>query len=213
MSQHKSTLRRSLRSALRHKTLADSILDDILGIQTQFNLAMDKIDADNTAAMDTDYVATLAITASEYDAESTGVQHKADLRKCLRSALSHKKLADEVIDSIEELQVTFNALMAKIDAEAGTLNDIDYASTLAVVPFDPDTETDEAQHKAFFRKSLRSALSHRRLADQILDAINTVQDAVNLALAQLDVDAGAGTGALTGLYTPFKVTAVDPDAE
>ena len=209
MSQHKSLFRKSLRSALKHKNLADMILDDILAIQTQFNLAMDKMDADDSSAMDIDYN-TLNVAVSEYDAAGSG-QHKADLRKTLRSALSHKKLADEIVDSIEEAQANFNALMAKIDADAGTLS-VGNVSGFSLVAIGADSVGSDAQHKATFRKSLRSAMSHRRLADQIIDAIEGIQEATNSALAQLDVDAAGATGALTGLYVPFKVTAIDPDS-
>jgi hypothetical protein len=160
--------------------------------------------------MDIDYN-TLNLSAIEFDVAGSG-QHKADLRKTLRSALSHKKLADEIADSIEELQVNFNALMAKIDADAGTLA-VGNVSGFGLVAIGADSVGTEAQHKASFRKSLRSAVSHRRLADQILDAIAGIQEATNDALAQLDVDAAGATGALTGLYTPFKVTVIDPDSE
>ncbi len=147
------------------------------------------------------------------DAEGSEAQHKSSFRRTLRSALSHKKLADELLDSLSELQTTQNALLTKLDAEAGTLNDIDYESTLGITAVDSDAEGSEAQHKSSFRRSMRSALSHKKLANDILDATTGLQAAMNDALIQLDVDAGAGTGALTGLYTPFKVTAIDPDSE
>jgi len=210
MSQHKASLRKSFQKAIRHKNLASKILDDVLGLQTQLNLALDKIDADNTASMDIDYASSLAVTASEYDA-AYNAQNKADMRKILINALSHKRLANEIIDSIEELQVAFNALLAKIDAEAGTLNDVDYASSLAVTAIDADAAGSEAQHKAPFRKSLQKAVAHKKLANELIDAIAGAQAAFNSALAQLDVDAAGATGALTGLYTPFKVTAISPD--
>ncbi|NVM33948.1 MAG: hypothetical protein HWN81_00030 [Candidatus Lokiarchaeota archaeon] len=211
MSQHKATLRKSLRSALKHKNLADKIIDDIYAVQTKFNAAMDKIDADDSSALDIDYASTIAVSISEYDAAGVG-QHKADMRKTLRSALSHKKLADEIVDSIEELQATLSALMVKLDADAGTLSGTNVA-TFGLSEMGADSVGSDAQHKASFRKSLRSALSHKRLADQIIDAIEGIQGAINSALAQLDIDGPGATGALVGLYTPFKVTAIDPDSE
>ena len=209
MSQHKATLRKSARSALRHKNLADKILDDVLGMQVALNAALDKIDADNTASMDTDYV-SLVVTASEYDAQYNA-QNKADMRKILINALSHKRLANEIIDSIEELQVAFNQLLAKIDAEGGTLSSTNFESSLAVVAIDSDVAGSEAQHKASFRKSLQKAVAHKKLANELLDAISGAQSAFNSTLAQLDVDAAGATGALVGLYTPFKVTEISPD--
>ena len=209
MSQHKASLRKSFQKAIRHKNLANKILEDVLGVQTQLNLALDKIDADNTASMDVDY-SGLAVTASEYDAPYNA-QNKADMRKILISALSHKKLANEIIDSVEELQVAFNQLLAKIDAEAGTLNDTNYASLLSVEVIDSYSAGSEAQHKAPFRKSLQKAVAHKKLANELLDAVSGAQEAFNNALAQLDIDAAGATGALTGLYTRFKVTAISPD--
>ncbi len=209
MSQHKASLRKSFQKAIRHKNLANKILDDVLGVQTQLNAALDKIDADNTASMDTDYV-NLAVTASEYDAPYNA-QNKADMRKILINALSHKKLANEIVDSIEELQVAFNQLLAKIDAEGGTLTSVNFASTLGLVAIDSDAAGSEAQHKAPFRKSLQKAVAHKKLANELLDAVSGAQEAFNSALAQLDIDAAGATGALTGLYTPFKVTVISPD--
>jgi hypothetical protein len=194
--------------------MADSILDAVASSQSAFNDLMDKIDADNTTTMDVDYVATQSVDNDfAPDAEGSEAQHKASFRRSLRSALCHKKLADEIVDAMEELETTHNALCAKIDAEGGTLNDVDYESTLSISETDSDSAGSEAQHKASFRRSLRSALSHKRLADEVLDSIIGLQSAMNSALAQLDTDAGGATGALTGLYTPFKVTAIDPDSE
>ena len=44
-----------------------------------------------------------------------------------------------------------------------------------------------------------------------MEGIYNAQVAFNSALAQLDIDAAGATGALTGLYTPFKVTVISPD--
>jgi hypothetical protein len=58
-------------------------------------------------------------------------QHKQPLRKILESALASKRGSNELMNAIVELQVTMNALLAKLDAD-GALNDADYASTLEV---------------------------------------------------------------------------------
>lgn len=207
-AQHKATLRVSLRSALSHRRLANELIDGIKLAQDQFNAAMDKLDADSAVALDTDYEATLAISsdeAFEADEQKAGAQHKATLRRSLRSALSHRRLADEIADSVEEAQTAINAMLVKLDAEAGTLDDTDYESTLALEVTAADTNEAGAQHKATLRRSLRSALSHRRLADQILDAIVGLQGAMNSALAQLD------TSSVNGNMAQFKVTAIEPD--
>lgn len=209
-AQHKASKRVSLRSALRHKKLADSLLDSLVTTQIAFNALMDKIDADNSATLDVDYVSTQVLDNNfAPDAAGTGAQHAATFRRTLVVALSHNALADEILDAMEEVETTHNTLLAKLDAEAGVLNDVDYASTLGIVATDSDGAGSNAQHKASFRASLKSALSHSSLANDILDTIIGLQDAMNSALAALDGD--AGVGALLGLYTPFKVEVINPD--
>lgn len=346
MAQHRATLRKSLRSALKHRKLADSLLDSMAELQTQWNAAMDKLDADaggagtaatatldltaditltsvalgsarntttftleveaaaanptdtiladftgtaaaivltitpndgtnngatpvdlttaelaeliNTGAvagktvtvtdasslralqtaaggdataladagegdgevatfaggtgaaagLDTDYVATVSVSQLlSPDAEGTDAQHKASFRKSLQSALSHRRLANTILDSMSALQTNYNAMLAKLDAEAGTLDDTDYESTLAVTATDYDAAGSSAQHKASLRRSLESALAHRRLANAIADAMEEMEASFNGALAQLD------TGTVSGQMAAFKVTAIDPDAE
>ena len=200
---HQRTLRQSLRSALSHKRLADQLLDIIKDAQTKWNTTSAKIVADTAIALDVDYNAG-DTTAFDFDAQGTLAQHLATLRVSLRSALCHKWLADETIDAIEEFQVALNALHAKLDAEAGTLNDTDYLATLGLTPIDPDTEGTSAQHKASMRVSMKSALCHSRLADQILDSVASLQSTFNTALAVLD------GGLVAVVATP--VTVIDPDA-
>jgi hypothetical protein len=206
MSQHRATLRRSLQSALAHKRLANEILDSLADSQTQLNAALDKLDADTAGALDTDYEAALAITdVFEADGTGTGAQHRASLRASLQSALAHRRLADEICDAMEELQVAHNALMVKLDAQAGTLTETDFASTLGVEALTPDS-TLAGQHKAPVRTTLRSALAHERLADEILDGIAAAQSALNASLALLDA------GTVAGAHAALKVDVIDPDA-
>jgi hypothetical protein len=207
MSQHKATRRQTLRSALAHKSVADRLLDQLVSTQSKFNALMDKLDADDAATLDTDYVATLEITSLfEADEAALPGQHKADLRKALRSALAHKSLADEIADAMEEIQASFNALLAKLDAQAGVLADTDFADLLGVSPVDPDAAYLPAQHKVSLRKSLRSALAHKSLADELLDAVAGVQNAMNSSLAALDA------GSVNGAHAGFKVAELDPEA-
>jgi uncharacterized protein with von Willebrand factor type A (vWA) domain len=191
---------------MAHRRLADEILDSIADTQEKFNATMDKLDADTAAALDTDYESTGAITdIFEADDEGTDAQHKRTLRETMRSAFSHKKLADEVADAMEEMQTAYNAMLVKLDAEGGTLNDTDYESSLAVTTIDSDGEGSEAQHKRSLRATMRSALSHRSLADDIMDAISGVQDAMRDSLAALDA------GSVNGAHAGFKVTVLDAD--
>jgi len=207
MPQHKATLRKSMRSAVSHRRLADEILDSLADVQAKWNATMDKLDVDTAAALDTDYAATGSISdVFEADGEGSGAQHKASLRKSLRSALKHKKLADEICDALEEMSVAYNTMLVKLDAQAGTLTETDWVSTLGLDVTDSDGEGSGAQHKQSFRKTLISAMSHRRLANEVLDAITGVQGAMNDSLAALD------GGTVNGGHIGFKVSELDPDA-
>ena len=207
-SPNRATLRKKTQSAFAHRRAANEVLDSIADMQAKWNGAIAKLDADTGAALDIDYEATWAISdVFEADSHDAGAQHKATLRQSLRSALSHKRLADEICDSIEEMQAAHNALMAKLDAEAGTLDDGDYVDTLTLAVVDADAEGEEAQHKASLRKSMRSAMANKRAADQIMDALTEIQEQFNAALAVLD------TGTINGAMAGFAVSELDPDAE
>lgn len=206
--QNKASMRKKLRSALAHKRLADELLDSILDSQTKWNSAMDKLQADNPASLDVNYYSTKKISdVFEADGENMGSQHKASLRDSLRSALAHRKLADEICDGIEEFQVAFNAMLVKLDAEAGTLNDTDYLSLLRVSIMDQNAEGSGAQHKASLRDSLRSALANHSVADAIVNAIEELQASLNSELALLD------TGVVNGSSSRKVQEIISPDAE
>lgn len=206
--QNKASMRKKLRSALAHKKLADELLDSIADSQAKWNSTMDKLQADNPASLDTNYASTQSVTdVFEADGENMGAQHKASLRDSLRSALAHRKLADEICDSLEEFQVAFNAMLVKLDAEAGTLNDTDYLSLLQVAQMDALAEGSDAQHKASLRDSLRSALANKSLADVIVNAIEELQSSLNSELALLD------SGAVAGSSGNKVLELIDPDAE
>jgi hypothetical protein len=205
--QNKASMRKKLRSALAHKRAADKLLDSIVDSQTKWNSAMTKLQADTPNSLDANYFATNAITNKyEADDEGTDAQHKASLRKTMRSALAHRKLADELCDALEEIQTAHNALMAKLDADSPTLSNTNYVSLISVMPIDRDGEGTDAQHKASLRKSLVSALANKSLADDILDAIWTLQTALNKELALLN------TGVVNG-SSANKVSVIQPDAE
>jgi hypothetical protein len=192
---------------MSHRRLADEILDSLADVQAKWNDTMDKLDADTAGALDTDYEAVGAITdVFEADGVGSDAQHKQSLRKSLRSALAHRKLADEIADALEEMSVGYNALLVKLDAEGGTLASTDFVADLGLEVMDADGEGSDAQHKASLRKSLRSALAHKRLADEIMDAMVGMQEAMNGSLAELD------GGGVNGLHEQYKVSELDPDA-
>ena len=179
MAQHKASDNRSLRSALKHKRAADTLLNDISDLETNVAGAAAKVAADTNTTWDTDYAALWAVAETEWDETGTDAQHKASLRRVMRSALSHKKLADEMVDAMEEAQVSMNAVLAQMDADAGTLSADGVYEAYRIASVDPDAEGSDAQHKASFRQSLRKALAHKNLADRIIDNMVAAQDAVN----------------------------------
>ena len=61
--------------------------------------------------------------------------YRAGLRRNLEVALANRKNADDLLDSIVELQSSYNALLAKLDGDAG-VTDTDYESSLAVEPLE-----------------------------------------------------------------------------
>lgn len=205
MAQHKAIRRRALRSALAHKRAADAILDGVVSLQKGLNSTLAKLDADSAAALDTDYVSTQALgQLVDWDAPSSGHGHKQSLRDSIRSGLANRELADEVIDSITELQVAHDALLAKLDAEAGTLADTDYEATLAVEAYDQESRLQDSPGLATLKGWLSSALASKQLAEELGDALSAAQGAFNAALAVLD------SGTINGAM-PSAVSELKPD--
>jgi len=137
-------------------------------------------------------------------------QNKATRRQKLRSAASHRRLADEMLDSIADSQAKWNATMAKLDADTDGAIASDYESTGAITDvFEADDEGQDAQHKATLRQAMRSAFAHKRLADEIADAMEEQQTAYNTFLVKLDGD----TTTADGDYSTLAVEVLDADGE
>lgn len=118
-------------------------------------------------------------------------QHKATLRKSLRSALSNKVAADAILDSISSTQAQFNALMVKLDADTATTTfDTDYSASLSFANSIFADVDGSGQHKASLRKTLRSAMAHKGIADETLDSLEELNASFNALLTKLDADAG-----------------------
>jgi len=180
MAQHKASYTRSLRSALRHKRAADTLLGDLSKLQANIVDVAAKIAADTNVTWDTDYAATLSVAETDWDLKGGEGQHRAPLRAVLKSSLSHKRLANEIVDAMEEAQVSLNAVLIQMDADGGTLSiDSTYEAYRIADVIDPDAVGTDAQHKASLRQSLRSAISHEEMADYIIDGIATMQAGVN----------------------------------
>lgn len=204
--QNKATKRKKFQSAIAHKKAASEFLDKLSAAQTTFNMCMSKLNADAPGSLDTNYSATLEITDMySPDRPLLPAQNKSTLRNIMVKGIHHRTLANELCDSLEEMQAAVNALLAKLDAQAGTLASTDFASSLSVAVLSPEDDTMPAQNKASARKILRSALADASLADAIIDAVSDLQASFNEALAQLD------TGAITGDMADFEVAILNPD--
>lgn len=129
-------------------------------------------------------------------------QHKASRRRVLRSSMKHKFTADLVLDTMEELTANIAAARAKIDADANTTWDTDYAATAGVTAVDFDAKT-VGQHEQPARKVIIDKMAHRRLGDEITDLLEESQVTLNLILAQMDADAGTLSNDAT--YEAFRV--------
>jgi hypothetical protein len=202
---HKSSLRRSLASAIKHRSAANELLDGIKRTQLALNAALDKLNADDPLALDVDYGDIAIEKLFKADEPALPARHRATLRRTFTVALSHRSLANELVDSMEEIQAAMNALLAKLDAEGGSLTDVDYADTLSVNLILADSPVLPAQHKATVRRTLTVAMSHRKLASVIADSVLGLQEALNAALAQID------TGNIAGEMAAFKVDVIEPD--
>jgi hypothetical protein len=207
MSQSKASLRRALRSALTHKAAADILIDSVKNAQTKINAALDKLDADSEVALDTNYAATCAIAAPLNADAAIAEQDRSSLRRIMRSKLKSKKAADTLVDAIAALHSKFNSMLAKLDAEAGTLNDVNYVSTLAVSVLAPNAPTAApTANKASLRRKMEVAMSHRKLANSLLDGVVAAENALNAALAKLDA------GTINGQMASLKVSVIDPES-
>lgn len=179
MPQHKASDRRSLRSALRHKKAADTLLDGLTALETNVAGAITKVGLDSNGTWDTDYESLWAVTETDWDDVGTEAQHKASMRKVMINAMAHKRLANEMVDAMEEAEVSFNAVLEQMDADAGTLSADNIYEAFRITLVDADAEGIEAQHKAPLRKSLQKALAHSAMADRIMDDLIAAQTAVN----------------------------------
>ena len=98
---HAQNYRKSIRAALRNKKLADSFVDSIHDLQV--------FAAANGGTIDTKILdsAITRSTESPYKLTSTprwGEENISDMRKGMRAALNNKKLADEMLNILLELQ-------------------------------------------------------------------------------------------------------------
>ena len=184
MSQHKSSRRKTVISAMKHKNAANSMLDVLEELTANIAAARVKVGADTDTAWDTDYVATNGVVAVDMDLKSIG-QNKASLRKQLIDKMAHKRLGNEVADTLEEGQVTLNLILAQMDADAGTLsNDATYEAFRILSPADADS-SGSGPSKASFRSVMQKAVKHTVFGSSLVDEIVAVHADLNLLIDEI----------------------------
>ena len=178
MAQHNASRRAVLRSSLKHKFTADTLLDTIEELTANIATARAKIAADTNTTWDTDYVATAGVTLIEMDEPTVG-QHKATMRKTIVDKMAHKRLGNEIADLLEEAQVTLNGILAQMDADAGTLSgDPTYEAFRIASPLDVDA-AGTGPHKASFKKTLIVAIKHKAFGTSLADEMAAIESELN----------------------------------
>lgn len=178
MAQHKASDLKTLESALRNKKAAAAVLNELSGLSSAIATAQAKIDADADLTWDTDYVATAGTDLFDTDVV-INAQYQRSLREVMINSLAHKALANKLCDALEEASVSMNAVLAQMDADGGTLSDDATYEAYRITDLVGAEEISGGQHKATDKQSLRSALSHKELADKIIADLKANQEAVN----------------------------------
>lgn len=208
MAQHKATFRNSMRSALSHKKLADDMLDNILTLQTRMASMMSSLDDDAGTvggSLAGTYTATYPSTFTlSIDTPGEEAQHKATPRISLRSALRNKGLADDLLDSMDELDASMDVVMTQLTADDGAAPTGAAYATASVTEDDAEASAGDAPYTASRRRTLKSALAHSSLADTVVDAVTEMQNQWNQMITILDGGATANT---------LSITPIEPDAE
>ena len=205
MAQHQRTLRESLRSAMKHKKAADDLLDSIVAMQSRFNTIMTTASADNLTNLAGVGYDTEAAKSNLLDPDADGEgQHKQSIRRVTISTLAHKALANDLLDSVEEMDLALTATATKLFGDLGGAISAGY--DLLKVTEDNGDEAAEgsAQSKASRRTIMKSAVAHSRLADQIIDALTEMQTNMNLMLDDLEANTGG---------FDYTVSILDPDSK
>jgi len=184
MSQHKSTRRKVVISAIKHKNAANQMLDVLEELTTNIAAARVKIGLDTNTTWDIDYESTLGVTEVDMDAKSIG-QHQASLRKMLIDKMAHKRLGNEVADTLEEGQVTLNLILAQMDTDAGTLSiDATYEAFRILSPASADA-AGSGPSKASFRSVMQKAVKHTVFGSSLVDEIAAVHADLNLMIDEI----------------------------
>lgn len=181
MAQHKASRRAVLRSSMKHKYTADLMLDTMEELTTNIAAVRAKIAADTDGTWDTDYVATAGVVAVDFDSKSVG-QHKQTARKVIIDKMAHRKLGDEMVDLLEESQVTLNLILAQMDADAGTLSDdATYEAYRIADPIKVDSVF-QGPHKANFEKMMVVSVKHREYGKSIAYDMQQIQAQLNIMI-------------------------------
>ena len=184
MAQHKSSRRKVVISSWKHTNGANQLLDVLEELTTNVADARTKMTADANGSIDNDYVTAAGVTEVDMDAKSIG-QHKASLRKMTIDKMTHKRLANEVIDVLEDGQVSLNAVLTKIDADGVTLDAVDANwDVFRMTVLDADTSGD-GPSRSSLRRVMQSAVKHKAFGNSLSDELAAVADSVNAFIDEI----------------------------
>jgi hypothetical protein len=179
-------LRRTLQAALSHKALANDLLDNVKSMQDSYNAIAAKVAADTAIALDTNYAATVGAISVIDLTKRYGEMYRAIFLPLFKKKIGRAVIANDISDAIKTLQQNMAALLIKLDAEAGTLASIDFASSLSVDVLDVDTPVTTGAYRTTPRKIINGRFANKRLAQGWIAAIIDTQVAFNALLAALD---------------------------
>jgi hypothetical protein len=169
---------------MKHKNAANQLLDVMEELTSQIAGARAKMAADSNGSIDSDYSSSHSVTEVDMDDKSIG-QHEASLRKITIDKMAHKRLGNEIIDLLEDGQVSLNAILAKIDADGVTLDPVDANwDTFRMSPLSAD-ESGDGPSRSSLRRVMRSALKHKAFGDSMSDELSAIASDINSLIDEI----------------------------
>lgn len=200
MPQHRSSRRRVVISGLKHKNAANQMLDVLEELTANIAATTAKVTAD---AQNVVLTGSIDPTAS-VNVVGVGTLFTTELQvgDSILVSGETRVVATIVDDTNLTVTVAFSDNLNDTSPEKVAAWDKDYVTAQGVVAVDMDAES-IGQHKASLRKMLIDKMAHKRLGNEIADALEEGQVTLNLILAQMDADAGTLSNDAT--YEAFKI--------
>lgn len=114
--QHRSTLRKTLQSALTHRQVANAYLDAVVTLQNAHNALMTKLDAEGGTLASTDFASTLSVVAYTAASVLAPAQDQQPLSRVLQVSLANNTLGQKMTSALVDTQASLNGALADLDA-------------------------------------------------------------------------------------------------